>query len=125
LRLASRPFLEFHVREDHRQRGRRDPGGTQAPRPALTARHADTTRHSRRCTTKEVTAMTATHRPRPGRMLTGPHRMIHALRYANDELMRAGEAIIRSARAPQPRSQAQSTPAGDRETGAQRVDRAA
>jgi hypothetical protein len=49
--------------------------------------------------------MTATHRPRPGRMMTGPHRMIHALRYANDELMRAGEAIIRSARAPRPAPQ--------------------
>ena len=69
--------------------------------------------------------MTATHRPRPGRMMTGPRRMIHTLRYVNDELTRASEAIIRSARAPQPRSQAQSTPARDRETGAQRVDRAA
>jgi hypothetical protein len=58
-------------------------------------------------------------------MMTGPRRVIHALRYANDELMRAGEAIIRSTRAPQPRFQAQSTAAGDRETGAQRVDRAA
>jgi hypothetical protein len=29
-------------------------------------------------TTKEVTAMTATRRPRTGRMMTGPRRVIHA-----------------------------------------------
>jgi hypothetical protein len=33
LRLASRPFLEFHVREDHRQRGRRDPAAPRRPAP--------------------------------------------------------------------------------------------
>ena len=76
-------------------------------------------------TTKEVTAMTATHRPRTGRMMTGPRRMIHAVRYVNDELTRASEAIIRSARAPQPRSQAQATATENREPAAQRVDRAA
>jgi hypothetical protein len=69
--------------------------------------------------------MTATHQPRTGRMTTGPRRMIHAVRYVNDELMRASEAIIRSARAPQPRSRAQATVAEDREPAAQRVDRAA
>ena len=37
--------------------------------------------------------MTATHRPRTGRMITGPRRMIHAVRYVNDELMRASEAL--------------------------------
>ena len=71
--------------------------------------------------------MTATHRPRTGRMMTGTRRMIHAVRYVNDELMRASEAIVRSARAPQPRSQAQAQPtaAENREPAAQRVDRAA
>ena len=71
--------------------------------------------------------MTATHRPRTGRMMTGTRRMIHAVRYVNDELMRASEAIVRSARAPQPRSQAQAqaTAAEIREPAAQRVDRAA
>ena len=69
--------------------------------------------------------MTATHRPRTGRMMTGPRRMIHAVRYVNDELMRASEAIIRSARAPQPRSQAQATAAENGEPAAQRVDQAA
>ena len=69
--------------------------------------------------------MTATHQSRTGRMMTGPRRMIHAVRYVNDELMRASEAIIRSARAPQPRSHTQATAAEDREPVAQRVDRAA
>ena len=70
--------------------------------------------------------MTATHRSRTGRMMTGPRRMIHAVRYVNDELMRASEAIIRSARAPQqPRSQAKAPYAEDRETAALRIDRAA
>jgi len=69
--------------------------------------------------------MSAGHRPRTGRMMTGPRRMMHAVRYVNDELTRASEAIIRSARAPQPRSRARATAAGDREPAAQRVDRAA
>jgi len=58
-------------------------------------------------------------------MMTGPRRMIHAVRYVNDELTRASEAIIRSARAPQPRPQGQPTAAENREPAAQRVDRAA
>ena len=58
-------------------------------------------------------------------MMTGPRRMIHAIRYVNDELTRASEAIIRSARAPQPRPQAQATAAEDREPATQRVDQAA
>ena len=54
-------------------------------------------------TAKEVTAMTATRRPRPGQALTVPRRALRTLRHVNDELMRASEAIIRSARAPRPR----------------------
>ena len=73
---------------------------------------------------KEVTAMTATHRPRPGRMMSGPRRAIRALRYVNDELTRASEAIIRSARAPQPRPRVQATTAEGRDT-AERLDQAA
>ena len=69
--------------------------------------------------------MTATHRPHTGRKMTGPRRVIHALRYVNDELTRASEAIIRSARAPQPRSPAKAPHAEDRETAAVRADRAA
>jgi hypothetical protein len=57
---------------------------------------------------KEVTATTAARRPRPG-ITPGPRRVLHAIRYANDELTRAFEAIIRSARAPRPRPRTQAT----------------
>ena len=53
--------------------------------------------------------MTAAHPPRPGSVTPGPRRVLHALRYANDELTRAFEAIIRSARAPRPRPRTQAT----------------
>ena len=69
--------------------------------------------------------MKATHRPDPSRMMSGPRRVIHALRYVNDELTRSGEAIIRSARAPQPRPRVQATAADGRDTAAERVDQAA
>ena len=93
LHYANRPMLELHIREDHRQRRPAEPGGPPrghelAPTPSRT--------------TKEVTAMTATR------------RVIRAVRHVNDELVRASEAIIRSARAPQPRPSA-SAPA-DAET---------
>jgi hypothetical protein len=57
-------------------------------------------------------------------MMSGPRRVIRALRYVNDELTRASEAIIRSARAPQPRSRVQATAAEGRNT-AERLDQAA
>jgi hypothetical protein len=44
--------------------------------------------------------------------MTIPARTLRALRYANDELTRAGEAIIRSARAPQARPRGQAPAAG-------------
>ena len=44
--------------------------------------------------------MTTTLRPRTGRAMTALHRAVSTLRYVNDELTRASEAIIRSARAP-------------------------
>jgi hypothetical protein len=56
--------------------------------------------------------------------MTGPRRVIHALRYANDELMRASEAIIRSARVPPPGRPDQATAAGNRDI-TERVGRAA
>ena len=68
--------------------------------------------------------MTATHRPRPGRRVSGPRRVIRALRYVNDELTRASEAIIRSARVPQPRPGVRATAAEGRDA-AERLDQAA
>src|SRR5438132_107570 len=66
----------------------------------------------------------AADRPRPGRVGSGPRRVIRALRYASDELTRASEAIIRSARAPQPRPRVQATAAEARDT-AERLAQAA
>src|ERR1700722_165096 len=79
LRYTDRSLLELHIREDHRPRERHeepDPGGSG---PA------------------------AASPPRPGR--SGPswaktilHRVILALRYTNDELMRAYAALSRERR---------------------------
>lgn len=126
LRFAARPLLELHIREDHPRRNRRDPGGTPTVPPRADSppyRHDLTSRPPR--TEREVTAMTATHRPGSGRKMTGPRRVMHALRYVNDELTRAGEAIIRSARAPQSRPQAPATTAQNRDTTPGPADRAA
>ena len=64
--------------------------------------------------------MTTARRP-------GPVRALRALRYVNDELTRASEAIIRSARAPQSRLRVQppATGATQRDTAAERADQAA
>jgi len=119
LRFGSRPLLDLHIREDHRQR---DPGDTRIPMPRpgtasdLPTPVAAPVRATKEMTatkevtaTKEMTATTAAHRPRPGSITPGPRRVLHALRYANDELTRAFEAIIRSARAPKPRPRPQAT----------------
>jgi hypothetical protein len=133
LRYASKPLLELHIREDHRPRrraqpGRLDAGGTRASSPAagsLSRRPALASRPSR--SAKEVTAMTATRRPRTGQVMTVPRRVLRALRHVNDELRRASEATIRSARAPQPRPRIQAPAARDTHPGTatDRADRAA
>ena len=124
LRFGSGALLDLHIREDHRQRGRY-PGDTQIPLPPVgSASHRHNPASTPPRTMKEVTAMTATHRPRPGRTMSGPRRVIRALRYVNDELTRASEAIIRSARAPQPRPRVRATAAEGRDA-AERVDQAA
>jgi hypothetical protein len=77
--------------------------------------------------------MTATRDPRARQMRTAlqvrtaPRRAIRALRHVNDEFLRASEAIIRSARAPQPRPQVQATAAkaAQPHTATERADRAA
>ena len=71
--------------------------------------------------------MTAARRPGPGQVMTLPTQALHALRHVNDELTRASEAIIRSARAPQPRLRVQPTASGSgqRDTATERADQAA
>ena len=71
--------------------------------------------------------MTAARRPGPGQVITLPTQVLHALRRVNDELTRASEAIIRSARVPQPplRVQPPATGATKRDTATERADKAA
>lgn len=71
--------------------------------------------------------MTAARRPRPGQVMTMPTRALRALRHVNDELTRASEAIIRSARVPQPRPRVQPpvTGAAPRDTATERAGKAA
>ena len=71
--------------------------------------------------------MTAARRPGPGQVMTVPIRALRALRHVNDELTRASEAIIRTARAPQSRLRVQppATGATQRDTAAERADQAA
>jgi hypothetical protein len=133
LRYASKPLLELHIREDHRPRrrvqpGRPDAGGTRASGSAAgspSRRPGPAARPSR--TAKEVNAMTATRRPRTGQVMTVPRRVLRALRHVNGELTRASEAIIRSARAPQPRPRIQAPATRDTHPGTatDRADRAA
>jgi hypothetical protein len=123
LRYASKPLLELHIREDHRPRRRAQPGhldagGTRASSSAAGSpprRSGLASRPSR--TVKEVTAMTATRRPRPGHKTTVQRRALRALRHVNDELTLASEAIIRSARAPQSRQRIQASEARNPQPG--------
>lgn len=113
LRFANRPLLELHIREDHLERNRPaelehdDSGGAQASQPGAGEPSRGQNQAARLPrTTNEVIAMTVTRRPRrqrPGWTMTTLRRAIRALRYVNEELVRASEAMIRSARAPQPR----------------------
>lgn len=81
LLFSNGALFDLHVREDHLHRNHPakpgQPGGTD-----------------------EMTTVTATRRPRPGPAVSTLRRASGTLRYVNDELLRACEAIIRSARAP-------------------------
>lgn len=118
LRFASKPLLELHIRDDHRPRRREQathgdasgiPSSSAAASPSV--RSSLASRPSR--TVKEVTAMTAARRPRPGQAMTVLRPVIRALRHVNDELTRTSEAIICSARVPQSRPHVQTPAARD------------
>jgi hypothetical protein len=68
--------------------------------------------------------MTTARRPGPGQVMA---QALHTLRHVNDELTHASEAIIRSARAPQPRLRVQPPAAGStqRDTVTERAGKAA
>lgn len=90
LGFANRPLLELHIREDHGPPDRPaepdhdDSGGAQASHPAAggSSRRQDQASRLPR-TTNEVSAMTATRRPRsrrPGWALTALRRAMRTLR---------------------------------------------
>jgi hypothetical protein len=71
--------------------------------------------------------MTDARLPRTGQVVTVSRRALRGLRHADDELVRASHAIIRSSRAPRPRPRIQATAARDThpDTGTGHADRAA
>jgi hypothetical protein len=133
LRYTSKPLLELHIREDHRPRrrarsGRRDLGVTRpSPLPAASSSGQDGLAARPSETAKEVIVMTAARHPRPRPATTVTRGTIRVLRHVNDELMRASEAIIRSARAPQARPlvPASAARATGQDAAAERIDQAA
>jgi len=111
LRFTGRSLLDLHMREDHLERNRPaepdhdDSGDTGTPgdRAGGPSRGDGLASGQARTAHQEVIAVTTTQRLRSGRAMTALRRAVGTLRYVNDELTRASEAIIRSARAPQPR----------------------
>lgn len=137
LRFASRPLLELHIREDHRQRGnhaepgRGDTASGGAARPLAGAparRLGEPSEPSR--TAKEVSTMTATprrRRPRAGWATTPLRATIRAIRRLNAELLLAGEVMRRPVGAPRPGARADmpASPPEHAGTAAGRAQRAA
>jgi hypothetical protein len=127
LRFGNKPLRDLHIREDHRQPvprvqdGHLDPGSTRAD-----ASRADGPPHGHDLAsapsriTKEATVRTTRRRRRrPGHHR--PARGLRAVRCVSDELLRASGAVIRSARAPQPRAQTPVSPAGQARKAQQRT----
>ena len=118
LRFSARSLLDLHIREDHQERrptapDHDDPGDTRTSQVRTSGpSRGNGPASGQPRTTDEMITMTATQRPRSGRAMTVLRRVIGTLRYVNDELTRASEAIIRSARAPQPGPRP-SAPAGN------------
>lgn len=119
LRYTNGALLELHIREDHVQRNRQaaaspeDAAGSRASQPD--AGKSGSTAMAPRLTgsLQTVTAGTATTRPgrrRPGWLMAVLRRSARvvrqvwqAVRYANQELIRASEAVISFRHAPEPR----------------------
>jgi hypothetical protein len=109
LRFSNRALLDLHIREDHLDRDphpepdHSDPADAGTSRLRAGGRPVDAGRvPSRPHTTEEVITLTATPQPRSGRATATLRRATGGLRYVNDQLVRALEAVIRSARASRP-----------------------
>jgi len=109
LRFPNGALFDLHIREDHLKRNRPaetdhddsgDTGTSQVRAGAPSQGNGRASSQPR--TTDEMNTVTATRRPRSGQAMTTLRRAIGTLGHVNDELLRASEAIIRSARARQP-----------------------
>jgi len=96
LRFANRPLLELHIREDHIPRDRPakpdhdDSGGAQAPPPGAGGSRRRQNQGSRLPrTTNDVSAKTATRRPRRRRALWALTAMRRAIRTLRGTLTRS------------------------------------
>ena len=95
-------LLDLHIREDHVQRDQpapeAPPAGPPGPAsaPAVTVPAAKTTAPRSRGRLSQVAMASLAWPVRAGR------RAVRGLRYADDELLRASEAMLRPARFPQP-----------------------
>ena len=107
LRYADRPLLELHIREDHLQWNRgaepdhEESGDAGHPSPAPRGPSRPHGLASALLSTMNKVMATTTTRPgrsRSGSAMTTPHWAIRTVRYVNEELVRASEAISRSAR---------------------------
>lgn len=109
LRFSNTALLDLHIREDHMDRTKRAPAdhdnssendASRVP-PGGSATGAGPA--ASLASTAGGTKITPVPQP-PGsrKPMTVLRRVLGAIRYANDELVCASEAIIRSARAPQP-----------------------
>jgi hypothetical protein len=113
LRFASRPLLELHIREDHRQHDYNVPGGAGPAEATASPPRADVPARSnpRASTTpsaaKEVITMAATQQPRRHRRfgwtMIALRGLIRTLRHVNDELLLASELMFRPPGAPRTR----------------------
>lgn len=108
LRFSNGALLDLHIREDHLERNRVPQSDHYAsdhpdlPDARGSKPSSGNGLASGEPRTDEMTTMTTAQRPRPGRAMNTLRQVIGALRHVNHELARASEAMIRSARAPQP-----------------------
>jgi hypothetical protein len=111
LRYTGRPLLDLHIREDHRRRDDHpepdpgDPGDSSDAGTSLPRARGLFPLHSLAAglypATREVTAAPAVRRSRRLRLgwaSTALHRVAGALRYTDQQMMRAFEALARERR---------------------------
>jgi hypothetical protein len=129
LRSANNALLELHLREDHPRQKHRvapDPGDSgDSGTPQRRAANDLASRQAR--PEKAVTPTTRTrrlHHEGPGWAIIALRQAIRTLRYVNDELLCASEAIIGSARAPQRRPLPEAPAGTDGQSAPDRAERA-